>query len=187
MKTGGKGRWAYCGVTFGSLRWPKTVLKVIALVAIVIACTVFLDETIDVCLDFLNIKHLFVAPLIIGLLTLDGSSDEGARTLFHKQLGARIKMFREKRGIGQVELATACGYSSTGTISQIERGMSGMEISRLMKAADYLGVHPAALLTKLDLTDDQLERLSKFALLISHPDKAKNLEAILALLDMEKV
>lgn len=56
-----------------------------------------------------------------------------------------------------------------------------------MKAAVFLGVHPAALLTELNLTDEQLKQLSKFAMLIQHPEKAKNLDAILTLLKTEEV
>lgn len=106
---------------------------------------------------------------------------EAQRVFFNTVLGRRIRLFRERARLSQMELARAIGYTSSGMMSQIERGLVGMEISKLLKVAAALGVHPVALLSDLDLAVEQLVNLSDFAKLIKNPN-AKNLEAILTLL-----
>mgnify|MGYP000863326140 CR=1 FL=1 len=187
-----RGRWFYLKpgkwVRFNSVRWPRRAMRFLSIVLFCVAAILFID-TSEIFMAFQRVLEVdpkfFVGLPLIGLVLIGGG--EGGKTLFHKQLGARLRMFREAKRISQIELAQACGYNSTGTISQIERGISGMEVSKLVRAAAFLGIHPAALLTELNLTDEQLKQLSKFALLIQHPEKAKNLDAILTLLKTEEV
>lgn len=183
-----RGRWFYLKPSkwvkiYNSVRWPRRAMKIIGLS---VAVVVFLFLIIDAEKDIDLIKKVMQIPTVVFAITTMMTGVEG-KTLFHKKLGERLKMFREAKRISQIELAQACGYNSTGTISQIEMGISGMEVSKLMKAAVFLGVHPAALLTELNLTDEQLKQLSKFAMLIQHPEKAKNLDAILTLLKTVEV
>ncbi|HRR41753.1 MAG TPA: helix-turn-helix transcriptional regulator [Syntrophales bacterium] len=103
------------------------------------------------------------------------------RVLLNTAIGRRIRIIRKRARLSQMDLARAAGYTSSGMLSQIERGLVGMELSKLLRVADALGVHPVALLSDLDLTDEQLIHLSEFAKLLKSPNP-KNLEAILTLL-----
>ena len=78
--------------------------------------------------------------------------------LFRKMLGKKIKALRIGKGITQVELAKALGFTSTGAISQVESGLRGMTFESILNTAKLLGVHPVFLLTPdyIELADFEL-------------------------------
>lgn len=99
------------------------------IIGLSVAVVVFLFLIIDAEKDIDLIKKVMQIPTVVFAITTMMTGVEG-KTLFHKKLGERLKMFREAKRISQIELAQACGYNSTGTISQIEMGISGMDIDR---------------------------------------------------------
>ena len=107
---------------------------------------------------------------------------------FKTVLGKKIKMLRELKQIGQVELARALGYKSTGTISLIENGKKGMKVSSILKASTFFKIHPAVLLSPLEVDKEDLEMFSDLMKLMERrkkePDKTRPyFEAIRKLLE----
>jgi len=80
--------------------------------------------------------------------------------LFRQMLGKKIKTLRTARGITQVELARALGFTSTGAISQVENGLRGLTFESIMNAAKVLEVHPVFLMTPDDIELDDCELVS---------------------------
>jgi transcriptional regulator with XRE-family HTH domain len=71
----------------------------------------------------------------------------------NKIIGNKIKYLRKINEITQVELKKELGFTSTGTISQVENGKKGLKLASLMKVAKIFGVHPAVLISPVDITD----------------------------------
>ena len=80
--------------------------------------------------------------------------------------GKRIKMLRQKHDVTQMDLAKAVGYTSTGTISQIENGQRGVSFKRIPRFANFFGISKAELLSEKEFSREAamaarlLERLS---------------------------
>lgn len=70
-----------------------------------------------------------------------------------KIIGKKIRLLRKMKKITQVRLGRALGYTSTGTISQIENGVRGLQLASIMKVAHIFGVHPAVLISPIDIKD----------------------------------
>jgi len=84
-----------------------------------------------------------------------------------KMIGNKIRLLREEKEYTQVKLGEALGYTSTGTISQIENGARGLPLPSMMRLAKILGVHPAVLISPVEAADaDDLIILSKVIYLI---------------------
>jgi transcriptional regulator with XRE-family HTH domain len=84
-----------------------------------------------------------------------------------KIIGNKIRILRKNIGISQVKLGTELGYSSSGTISQIENGVRGLQLASIMKAAEFFGVHPAVLISPVLIENySDIKLLSKFIRLI---------------------
>lgn len=58
----------------------------------------------------------------------------------NKKIGQRIKMLRKDADLTQMDLARQLGYNSTGMISQVEAGSRGMDLDKLARCAEILGV-----------------------------------------------
>lgn len=65
------------------------------------------------------------------------------------ELSTILKQLREKKGIGQKELATMLNYS-TGTVSNYENGVHTPNLATLSALADYYGVTTDYLLGRTD-------------------------------------
>jgi transcriptional regulator with XRE-family HTH domain len=99
-----------------------------------------------------------------------------------KIVGKRILTFRTQKGLSQEEFAELMGYKSKSSmISQIENGGTIMSVEQAIKASKILNVHPAALLSDVDVTDEDVQALSDF-LLILEDLKNPNREAIKTLI-----
>lgn len=59
-----------------------------------------------------------------------------------KRVGATLRQLRTDRGATQDELATAVGFVRGSSIAQIEAGIKPLTDSKLIKAAEFLGVRP---------------------------------------------
>jgi len=81
---------------------------------------------------------------------------------YNRRVGYRIKLFRELKGLTQMEMATALGYKSTGSLSLIEQGERGLNKTKLSQAATLLDTYPEVLNTESDLTREELIDLDKF-------------------------
>jgi|OpeIllAssembly_1097287.scaffolds.fasta_scaffold102065_2 transcriptional regulator with XRE-family HTH domain len=79
---------------------------------------------------------------------------------FRQMLGKKIKTLRTARGITQVELARALGFTSTGAISQVENGLRGLMFESIINAAKVLDVHPVFLMDPDDIESDNCELIS---------------------------
>jgi transcriptional regulator with XRE-family HTH domain len=77
-------------------------------------------------------------------------------------IGKNIKMFRKRAEMTQVDLAKKLGYTSSGTISQIENGSRGMDFDKLDLAAEVLNIDAAILLAPDTFDDQQIEDLQLF-------------------------
>lgn len=58
----------------------------------------------------------------------------------HPEIGIRIRSFRERRGLEQLELAEKLGYKSQSTISKWESGTNLPTGKKLIALAKVLGV-----------------------------------------------
>jgi transcriptional regulator with XRE-family HTH domain len=84
---------------------------------------------------------------------MDSHSDSEV-TKLRKIIGKKIKLLRKDvKKISQVELGKALGYTSSGTISQIETGERGLQLASMMKVAKFFNVHPAVLISPIEITD----------------------------------
>jgi transcriptional regulator with XRE-family HTH domain len=66
--------------------------------------------------------------------------------------GKRIRRLREKHNVTQMDLANAIGFTSTGTVSQIENGNRGVSFKNAKKIADFFGVSQAELLAEKEMS-----------------------------------
>jgi transcriptional regulator with XRE-family HTH domain len=99
-----------------------------------------------------------------------------------ERIGKRLEFFRGRASLTQEDLALKMGYKSKSSmISQIERGITGMSVEQAIKAAKILNVHPSALLSEKDLSNDDLLILSDFLTLLTS-EKKQNLDAIKTLI-----
>ena len=89
---------------------------------------------------------------------------EGER--FRHILGKKIRKLRTISGKTQVELGKELGFTSTGSISQIENGLKGLKVESIVKAAEVFGVHPIVLMTPYELGKEETEIVSKLFLLL---------------------
>ena len=62
------------------------------------------------------------------------------------EIGDRIKALRELRGMTQTELAQGMGYTDKSTICKIEANQRNLPHSKVVKAAEALGVEPGYLM-----------------------------------------
>jgi len=88
---------------------------------------------------------------------------------FKKILGQNIKILRKKAGLSQLELGEKLGFTSSGTISLIERGATGLKVEKIYKASHILGVHPIVLLSPIEISDDQVEIYRNIMTIFSEP------------------
>jgi transcriptional regulator with XRE-family HTH domain len=79
---------------------------------------------------------------------------------FRQMLGKKIKTLRTARGITQVELARALGFTSTGAISQVENGLRGLMFESIINVAKVFDVHPVFLMAPDDIELDDCELIS---------------------------
>ena len=66
-----------------------------------------------------------------------------------KSLGAAVRKFRKRLGLGQEQLAEATSIDQ-GAISRIENGRQGVTDSQLVALATALGVHPSEIWAAVD-------------------------------------
>lgn len=107
-----------------------------------------------------------------------------------RYFGGRIKMFRERKGLTQAELAKKLGYSSESMISKIESGATPVPARKVSKFAEALGVSVETLLGKEDVPlnidnaveiVNQMEAMQEILALLSTMD-AKKLKRIAKLI-----
>jgi transcriptional regulator with XRE-family HTH domain len=103
-------------------------------------------------------------------------------TEFRKIIGRNISVLRSMKKLSQVQLGKALGYSSTGTISQVEAGERGLQLASIMQVADFFDVHPAFLITKVNSDNfNDFKLISKIIQLVElrheQPEVAKPLFA----------
>lgn len=66
--------------------------------------------------------------------------------VYNALFGARVKYFREKKGLTQKELAEELGYTSHASIAKIEKGDNSIPLSKLPDFCVALDVEPFDLL-----------------------------------------
>lgn len=65
-------------------------------------------------------------------------------------LGEYIRAHRKAAGITQAGLAAAMGWRDRITVSQLENGKRGLQLSELMRLARTLGVDPQEIMEVVD-------------------------------------
>lgn len=86
-----------------------------------------------------------------------------------KRMGRRIKMVRKANDLTQVELAKLLGYTSTGTIAQVEAGSKGITMEKLLLLGERLSINPALLLVSDKVDDEKFEMVLTFTKLLQRP------------------
>lgn len=76
-------------------------------------------------------------------------------------LGQNIRLFRERLGMSQEELAKKLGYKDRSTIAKIENNVNDLTQSKIVAIADVLKTTPAALMGWEDGSTTELARLCK--------------------------
>ena len=100
---------------------------------------------------------------------------------FNVILGKKISALRERKGWSQLELADELGYESTGIISLIESGQTGMKREKVFAAATVLGVPAWVLFDDQDYSEEELSMFADFRNLLKKKDP-RYLESVKALL-----
>jgi transcriptional regulator with XRE-family HTH domain len=101
---------------------------------------------------------------------------------FLKEFGKRVRYLRELTNTTQEDLRKAMGYTSTGTISQIENGSKGMKLESIAKAATFFSIHPAILMSSVSMPKSDLKIIVEMMDLIQKKDKHKHYNEIVNLL-----
>ena len=68
------------------------------------------------------------------------------KTDFDIEVGERVRLLREKRGLSQTQLAIGVGYSGKSAVSYIENGDRGIKPELIPKFAEVLGTTPEYLM-----------------------------------------
>ena len=106
---------------------------------------------------------------------------------FAQILGRKIRALRKIRRMSQPDVAEALGYNSSGTISLIEAGKSGMSQEKIFDAAKLFGVHPMVLMSEKELSESDLEMYVSLQRLLDRESPSKHYETIRALLRLSEV
>jgi transcriptional regulator with XRE-family HTH domain len=61
-------------------------------------------------------------------------------------IGERLRRYRLKKGMTQVEVADALGYIGRGAMANIETGRQRIMLHNVVAIAKYMGIKPARLL-----------------------------------------
>ncbi len=116
-------------------------------------------------------------------MSLQGVCDMNHGKSFAEVVGGRIRFLRKRLKISQTELGKAVGYTSSGSVSLVERGKIMMEPEKLIKAAEVLKVDPIVLFTREELTQDQILMAVNLFKMFSKKEKSPHLDSIKALLE----
>ena len=81
-------------------------------------------------------------------------------------VGAKIKLVREIMQMTQKEFSEVLGYSSTGTLSLIERGLRGIGRKELLIIEDKFNVPAGAIISETPMGVDDLKALQGLMTLI---------------------
>lgn len=96
---------------------------------------------------------------------------------YRRALGKKVRLLREQHEVTQVDLASALGFKSTGTISLVENGIKGLKITSIIKLARHFGIHPAVLMSPVEMEKDDLKMFSDLLTLTEkrkrNPEKVK--------------
>ncbi len=95
-------------------------------------------------------------------------------------MGHKIQVFRKLKRITQVELAKELGYLSTGTLSQIENGVRGVDVEKMPKLAEILGVPLPILLSDIDISEEDAKLLVKLVNLMKDRGSSEKANAYYA-------
>jgi transcriptional regulator with XRE-family HTH domain len=108
-------------------------------------------------------------------------ANHGDERRFRRALGQKIRVLRERRKMTQMDLAKELGFTSTGTISQVENGLKGLSVDSIMKAAKVLGVHPIVLISPSPFSKADIRIISSLLNLLARsseqPDQTGHLVA----------
>lgn len=116
--------------------------------------------------------------VILTILYYRGGDVLRAPTEFKKIVGARIKALRKRAGMTQLELADHLGYNSTGMISHVEKGISGMDKDKLLECAKLFNVHPAILMSDESFTNEDVLFLADISKMCAEKKGTKYMDAI---------
>jgi transcriptional regulator with XRE-family HTH domain len=92
---------------------------------------------------------------------------------FNILVGKKVRLLRQRDGMSQVDLAKLLGYTSTGTISQVERGLRGMDVDKIIQTAKIFGISPEFLLSDKEYDEQSLKMIVNFQKIIENPQSTK--------------
>ncbi len=102
-----------------------------------------------------------------------------------KIIGERVKFYRERAKLKQTELDILVGYKP-GMIHAVEKGAKRMSHQKRQAVAQALGVPPAALTATRQLTDEELQALELFLMMLQTENRPHFHSIQRLLLDFEK-
>ena len=108
-------------------------------------------------------------------------------------IGHNVKLFREKLGLTQEELAFRMGYKSKSTINKIEKNINDVNQTKINQLAKALNCDPSDLMVSqkkekrevFEVSDEEKDLLRLFRQL-SDDQKAMILGAVKAAYEMKK-
>lgn len=108
--------------------------------------------------------------------------DEEQARCFKIIFGKRMKLLRRLKKWSQMDLAFRLGYSSSGTLSLIERGEREMDREKMLQVAEIFGVHPAVMLSPHEMDDEDLQMVIDLMSVIKKKYKSPHYRSIQRLL-----
>jgi transcriptional regulator with XRE-family HTH domain len=111
----------------------------------------------------LRVKFFLTIRKIKGGATVNESIN------LKNRMGRRIRLIRKANDLTQVELAKRLGYTSSGTIAQIEAGSKGMTLDKLLQLGREFGINPALFMVNDSVNDEQFEMVLTFNMLLQRP------------------
>ena len=99
-------------------------------------------------------------------------------TVVNAKMGKIIKRLREQAGMTQKELMDIAKFKSTGTISQAERGLCGMNKANVVKLAKIFKVHPSIFYVDEDFSEQDVDDLVEYSRMIKEKRGVENRNAI---------
>jgi len=102
-------------------------------------------------------------------------------------IGKRVRFFRIRKGMTQMELAQKIGYTSSASVSEVESGIKAPSMDKLQLIADTLDVPVSLLVTPVqyDSTDKKAALLADLVNLLKIPGDNPTFDVIHTIIKAE--
>lgn len=83
---------------------------------------------------------------LMGWKEEDTTQEASYKTDYDTEIGERIRLLREQKGLSQTQLAIRVGYEGRTAISKVEKGERKIQVELIPKFAEVLGTTPEYLM-----------------------------------------